>query len=766
MIKASIAFLTGIIVLHQCDVLPEFGWIIGLLLLLILFLRFTRFRIPAWLIAGFVWAWIQAWLFYQHDLPGQFEGKDMLIKGEIVSVPRDQKRHSSFLFLPTNAQMVTGQIWSNPGKIKLSWYGAHPQLEPGQIWQFRVRLKKPNGLMNPAGFDYESWLFRNSVSAVGYIRKDKNNLLKTRIFNLQYLRYTLLHKLRSGLAESETTGVLIALALGLRDDIEPEQWQVFQKTGTSHLVAISGLHIGLVAGLCFFLGRWLWSRVPLFCLYFAAPRAAAILAISGALIYALLAGMAIPTQRALSMVVVVMLSLLLNRNSRPSHTLALALLVVLILDARSVLSPGFWLSFSAVALLVYGLSNRVRPLKGWKSSIRAQWLITVGLFPLTIFFFQSSSLIAPLANIIAIPWVSLLIVPGILIASVLILTGLPGAEILLHFTSEALLPLQFLLEKLAGISFSQWFSASPSVMIIMLAIAGILLLMSPKGLPVKRVGIVLLLPVFFMSGNPLQSGSIKLTLLDAGQGLASVIQTKNHTLVFDTGAIYSKRFDIGRAVVVPYLRQQGVKEIDMVVISHGDQDHIGGFQSLQQAFAIKTLYSGSPEKLSDYPVIACQAGVSWKWDDVKFSFLHPSGLKKLKRNDRSCVLKIESQAGSVLLTGDIHRKSERMMVRQKTLDLRADILVAPHHGSKSSSMSDFVDRVKPRYVLFATGYRNRFRHPNKTVVKRYQHVKSHILSSPEQGAIQFLLRPGQSIQAPLAYREQFSHHWSRQHRRE
>ena len=763
MIKASIAFLAGIIVLHQCDVLPDYGWITGLLLTIGLLLRFTKLRIPVWLLAGFVWAWVQAWVFYQHDLPAQFEGQDMLITGEVVSVPHRQKRSSSFLFHPIEAKNVAGR-WQNPGVIKLSWYGRHPTLEPGQIWQLKVRLKKPNGLMNPAGFDYESWLFRKGISALGYVRKDVANKLQNTVFNLQHIRYDLLHSLRKGIGESKAAGVLIALALGIRSDIEPEQWQVFQKTGTSHLVAISGLHIGLVASLCFFLGRWIWSRLPGLCLFFPAPRAAAIFAMSGALVYALLAGMAIPTQRALSMVVVVMLSILLNRNSRPSHTLSLALLVVLILDTRSVLSAGFWLSFSAVAVLIYGLSNRVHALNGWKSSLKAQWLITIGLFPLTLFFFQSSSLISPLANIIAIPWVSLLIVPGVLIASLMILSGFPGAESLLQLTGHILEPLQYLLAEMAHISFSQWFAASPSIIAILVSIIGIVLLLSPAGIPVKRLGAILLLPVFFQTNEMLPTGSIKLTLLDAGQGLASVVQTQNHTLVFDTGAIYSERFDIGRAVVVPYLRQQGIQMLDMVVISHGDRDHIGGFHSVRQAFPIKTLYSGSPERLTGNPVMACKAGISWRWDGVDFSFIHPVDTARLKRNDRSCVLKISSDAGSILLTGDIHRKSERILVRQKELDLSADILVAPHHGSKSSSMMRFIERIKPRYVLFASGYRNRFRHPNPMVVKRYQQVKSEVLSSPEEGAIQFTLIPGQTLQVPRRYRKQHAHHWSRQHR--
>jgi len=407
------------------------------------------------------------------------------------------------------------------------------------------------------------------------------------------------------------------------------------------------------------------------------------------------------------------------------------------------------------------MTGRIRKQSGWRGWGRAQWIITIGLVPLTLFIFQKTSVISPLANLFAIPWVSFLIVPVLLIGIVMLLLFQPAGVFILTLCNALLTPMQGYLDWLSDLSFAQWVQHSPPVWVILCSLVAIILLLSPKGMPVKSIGLVLLLPVFLVVPVSLPDASIRFTVLDVGQGLASVIETRNHVLVFDSGPKFSDRFDTGNSVVLPYLRQQGLRKIDALVISHGDNDHSGGAQSLARQIKIDKVISGEPEKLMSLNASQCKRGAEWKWDGIKFRFLHPVEDKKFKKNDRSCVLKIISPAGSVLLTGDIHKKSERHLVDYTNPDLKSDILVAPHHGSKTSSHQAFIDTVQAQYVIFPVGYRNRFKHPRPVVKQRYQQTGAVIYNSSEHGAIQFKFGEQLPITAPLTYRQSQVRHWHR-----
>jgi len=761
MILSALSFLGGIIVLHQQAVLPAVYWIIVCILILPLGYFYPKFRLLSWFIAGIIWAWLQASWVYQDNLPPAFETGHIKVQGEIVSVPEQSEHKTRFLFNIRHAAHKQ-QTWKHPGLARLSWYGKHAELQPGQIWHLTLKLKRPNGFVNPAGFDYEGWLFQQGINATGYVRDDAGNKLIETVWNLQSIRYDIHKKLTESLRGLQHKGLIIALTLGMRGDIEQSVWDILQRTGTSHLIAISGLHIGLIAGLCFFIGQYCWRLKPSLCHLLPAPKAAAIMAMTGAVLYAFLAGLAIPTQRALIMIFVVMYSILADRNSKPFHVLSLALLFVLIIDSSSVLSQGFWLSFSAVAILVYGMSGRYQHQTGVRHWGRAQWLVSIGLLPLTLFLFQKASVIAPLANLIAIPWVSLLIVPMVLAATLMLYVYQPVGEFLLQMSDYALSPLQYIMAYLSQLSFSQWVQHSPSIVVMLSAILAIILLLAPSGLPVKRLGIILLLPVFLHRPEQIPHAGLRFTVLDVGQGLATVIETSDHVLVYDTGPKFSDRFDTGSSVVMPYLNQRDIHKLDAVIISHTDNDHRGGLESLIQQVRVDKLYSGMPEKLQAFSPTLCQQSMHWQWDGVSFTFLHPDSSHRFRKNDRSCVLKVESPAGSILLTGDIHKRSERHLLQTSADALKADILVAPHHGSQSSSHSDFIEAVAADYVIFASGYKNRFRHPNKKVVARYAKTTAQLLDSANHGAIQFDIDTHSGISAPRRFRQLLSRHWSRE----
>jgi competence protein ComEC len=454
------------------------------------------------------------------------------------------------------------------------------------------------------------------------------------------------------------------------------------------------------------------------------------------------------------MVAVVMLAVILQRRTRPSSLLALALLLVLIIDPMAVLAPGFWLSFAAVAIILYGMAGRLGGDSGWRKWWwrwgRVQWLVTVGLFPVLILLFQKASVVSPLANLLAVPWVSLVTVPLTLMGTVFLsLIPLVG-ESFLGLAAWSTEVLWWLLQMLSDWSFAQWTQAVPSMWALACATLGLAWLLAPRGLPNRWVGVIWLLPMAFGGSAAIPEGEARFALLDVGQGLAAVIQTQNHVLVFDTGPRYSSGFNTGGAVIAPYLREKGVKRINLLVVSHGDNDHIGGASDLAAQLPVESIISSVPGKLSPLEAEHCLAGESWLWDGVQFELLNPnqsSAYKKSRKgnnrscvgNNRSCVLRVQAGQDSVLLTGDIERGAERNLLRRVAEKLPSNILVVPHHGSKTSSTAAFINAVSPRIVLFPVGYRNRYGFPKAAVVKRYEAKKAQLFDSASHGAIEMQL---------------------------
>lgn len=770
--SGTIAFIAGILCLQQLNHLPPAGlaWAGLILLPLCYFTPYRIYKLACLLVLGLLWANWHAHTQLDQKLPHELEGKDLVVEGYIANLPVKRGRKWRFEFDITKAvntkagdsskRILHGQ------RVILNGYKMTARPGAGEYWRLTIRLKRPAGFMNPGGFDYEGWLFSRHISATGYIRNKPPAIRLAQAgwrYPGQRLRQAALNMLDKSGPSSDASGIIAALAIGHRDGISSTQWALFRKTGTNHLVAISGLHIGLVAGLFYFIINWSWRRHHRLALWLAAPRAAALIAILAASFYATLAGWSLPTQRAMIMITVVMLAIYFQRNQAVSQTLAMALLLVVLLDPLSVMSPGLWLSFVAVGVILYVITGRSQSGHRLWQWGKIQWAVSLGLAPLLLFFFQAASLIAPLANLIAVPLVSLLIVPLVLAGMLSLALFQQAGVLLLQVAGFLLEQMMSMMGWLAALPYSEWHAPVPGLAVLILAVAGLGSLLAPRGWPMRLGGVVLLFPLIMHRPEFPQQGKFWFTLLDVGQGLSAVVQTRQHVLVYDAGPAWSKRFDTGEAVVLPYLRQAGVKRIDTLLVSHGDNDHIGGVRGLLKGVTIDRLLTSDPGLRRRQEAEPCLAGQRWSWDGVLFEMLSP-GLAGLSNseNNQSCVLRVSNGSQSLLLPGDIEASAEQaMLAHYPARQLSAQLLVAPHHGSKTSSSSEFLAAVRPDYVLYPVGYRNRYRFPHRVVTRRYDNLGVNALATDHDGAI--LFRPDEQggWLAPIRWRKQARRYWHR-----
>ncbi len=745
----TLSFLAGIVLIQQFGELPSLSCLIvsGILAILTFW---KRQHFLGFFILGMIWASAFAHYRLFQRLPAELDGKEFNITGYVSSLPEQNPHRATFDF------QITPTIENLPSKIRLSWYEPTQVIKAGQSWQFTVKLKRPHGMLNPGGFDYETWLFTQAIGATGYIRKPEPRLLGSSnpLFNINGWRQTISTQLDRLLPKSDSLALIKALSIGDGNEVNDSQWQVFRKTGTIHLMVISGSHISLVAGMVFFLLRKFWARTGI--LKVSPPTAAATAAIVAALFYSALAGFSVPTARAMLMVAVVMLGIIFQRHFRWLDSLALALLLVLVFDPLAVLSPGFWLSFVAVVIIVYCNANRLGKPSRFFPLLSIHFVLTLGLAPLLLLFFQQMSVISPLANFVAVPVVELLAVPLILITLPLMFCWPFLATKLLWLISQLLQGLYWFLTELAQLPFAVWSHPQPDGWAVFLALLGMLLLFAPRGIPARSLSMIFCLPLWFGQAEKIKSGEFTLTLLDVGQGLSAVLQTANHVLVFDTGAKSSADFDMGKAVVLPFLENSAVSKIDRLIISHGDNDHLGGTESLLAGIRTNSVYSSVPQLFPHNAAVACVAGQQWQWDQVNFMILSPSQQKFASDNDNSCVLKVESAKGSVLLTGDIEAEAEQALVAAGA-KLKTDVLIAAHHGSKTSSTVEFLEQVKPKLILIPAGYKNRYRFPHPSVIRRYQTQRIDWLMTGTAGAIKVKFK--NSGLKTFSYRESHAKYW-------
>ncbi len=773
---AILSFAAGLAWLQLQSALPAGGTLAMLAVAGLCLLAASRWLgiaapiavVAAAFVLGVSWGGWRAQHRLADALPEASEGRDIEVVGIVARLPQAFERGLRFEFDVEHAALAV------PSRISLAWYRgwrvqddddfhAAPVVAAGERWRLTVRLKRPHGNSNPHGFDYEAWLFERDIRATGYVRKAERNarldeLVAAPGYLVERLRQRIRDRFQDALADAPHAGILVALAIGDQQAIDPSYWRTFARTGVTHLLSVSGLHVTMVAGLAAWLAGWVWRRLPWLVLRLPVQKAGAAAGFIAAFTYALLAGFEVPAQRTLYMLTIVALALWTGRSTAVGRVLALALLFVLLLDPWAVLAAGFWLSFGAVGLLFYIGAGRLREghwLAAWG---RAQWAVTIGMIPALLALFQQFSLVSPLANAIAIPLVSLVVTPLALVGT------LPFTEPLLWLAHWLATVLMRLLEWLAASDWAVWQQQAPPGWAVLLGTLGVGWLLLPRGFPARWLGAIAMLPLALVPIPRPPAGEVMVRMLDVGQGLAVHVQTANHDLLYDAGPAYSADANAGDRVIVPYLRAVGVRRLDTVMISHQDKDHEGGASVVLASIPTSLLTSSLPEThpLRALPVSyrRCQDGQEWEWDGVRFEILHPAEAdyqRVAKSNNLSCVLRISSASGSTLLTGDIEAKTEAELLTRHGADLAADVLTPPHHGSRSSSTADFIFGVSPRLTLVSAGYRNRFGHPAAEVVDRYAAVGIEMRRTDREGAL--TLRIGPSGIAAESERELRRRYW-------
>jgi competence protein ComEC len=707
-------------------------WPYGLLLCaMFLAACVARSSIAATVLIGIAWTWGHAQVRLNDDLPTALEGQDLIVTGYIASLldARDTDPQFDFDVISASDARVSP-------KLRLAWYDATIKPNAGETWQFVVRLKRRNGFANPGGFDYEGYLFRQGIGATGYIRDDERNE-KLSEPSARYvvlrIRAWLATRIAESVPDSKMLGVLQGLAVGDTQSMLPEQWRVFTATGTSHLMAISGLHISMVAALAAMLGR-LIVRIPRAQqLRVTAVHGQAIAGSIAAISYSLLAGMSLPTQRTLVMLCIYFVARALRREVGVGNALGLALVGVLVLDPFAALSIGAWLSFGAVAIIVLAMNGRMKRDGAISGFARVQWAVTLGLLPILVVAFGSVSLISPLANAIAVPLFTLILTPLVLVGTACASVSIELGRVVLNLASQVLAACWPALEWLAAQPLAMWYLPEMSAGRYALLAIGALLFVLPCALPLRIAALFLCVPALtFRPASP-SIGDYELTVLDVGQGLSIVVRTHSHTLVYDAGPAFRTGRDTGELVVLPFLRNRGVKSLDRLMISHGDLDHQGGMQSVLNGMPTHSVIVGPSVHAPSVRSQPCIAGQTWSWDDVSFEIVHPLSGASAKDNDTSCVLRISARAGSTLVTGDIEADGEQDIVARDPRS--ADIVVIAHHGSRTSSIDEFVRMTQPSLGLVSAGYRNRWNFPKADVVQRWRDAGAQVISTIDSGAI-------------------------------
>lgn len=647
-------------------------------------------------------------------------------------------------------------------RVSLGWYGEPPSLEPGQRWAMRLRLKRPRGVLNPGGADRERRALEQRLAATGYVRAPERARQLSAGRGLDAWRSRTGSALRERVSHPGMRFVL-GLALGDTRGIQPRDWEALRATGLTHLLAISGFHVGVVAGMGALLAGALSRLWPAAGRWLPRPMLMAWAALACALVYAAAAGFSLPTQRAVLMIGAALLARLTRRPVVPATGFALALWAVLLVDPLAVLAPGFWLSFLGVGWLLWclgGSQGGQRAPTYFGALLGSQWVATVGLLPLTAWFFGQASMVGPLANLVGIPLVTLLVVPLSLLGTLVVLAWpVPGEALLL---GAALLAEHGAagMRQLAAWPGAMRHVAAAGLVALGLAMAAAVWLLMPRGVPGRALAPLLLLPMLWPRPASLPAGGFELHLFDVGQGLSLLVRTRSHALLFDTGPRVHAGPDMGAVAVVPSLRALGVRRLDAIVVSHGDNDHAGGLDSVLRA------YPGTPvwgqqhwlARAAPHPVQACIAGGGWHWDGIDFAFLHPTPHFPDLGNDGSCVLRVGGPAGAVLLPGDIGRVVERRLVRQHGSALGADVLVLAHHGSRHSSATDFLEAVSPTQALNGSAHASRFNHPHPDVLERLHALRVELSDTGEHGHVRMRLLPGRPV-AVERRREAFRRFW-------
>ena len=752
-VYASIVLLSLVGYAFVATKIIAYGWRMGLA---VVALGLLGFGATGW----------RATVYLGDTLPPSLEGLDVRVTGVVANLP--QRNESGLRFrLEVEAAVLDGQAVHLPPLMDVGWYGgafsAGPavvgdaasvvalnrlpaDVQAGERWDMTLRLKAPHGSRNPHGFDYELWLWEQGVQATGYVHATARDPVPVRLAQtwrhpVVLARQTVRARIYQQVQERPFAGMIAALVVGDQAAIDRVDWDVFRSTGVAHLVSISGLHITMFAwGAALAIG-WLWRRSGRLCIALPAPSAALIGGVLLATAYAVFSGWGVPAQRTCLMLATVALLRLSGARWPWPHVWMLACAVVVAVDPWALLQAGFWLSFVAVGVLFatdsgawHADSTRASGLKGKVlSGLREQWVITVALTPLTLLLFGQVSLVGLAANALAIPWITLVVTPlamlGVLVPAVW------------DVAAAAISWLYAYLQWLAGWPLAVITVAVPPLWAGAAGVLGGAVLVMPWQWSVRLLGVPLLLPVLLWRAPLPAAGQFELLAADIGQGNAVLVRTANHALLYDAGPRFSLESDAGHRVLVPLLQALHTR-LDTLILSHRDMDHVGGAPAVltmqPQAELLSSMETSNPLQALR-PAQRCVTGQHWEWDGVQFDILHPQAADydaaAAKPNAMSCVLRISNGEQTALLVGDIEQPQEAGLVAGVGASmLKADVLLVPHHGSKTSSSAEFLDAVAPRLAIVQSGYRNRFGHPAPVVSARLVARQIRVVDSPHCGA--------------------------------
>ncbi|MCX7116548.1 MAG: DNA internalization-related competence protein ComEC/Rec2 [Legionellales bacterium] len=704
--------------------------IYSLLLLGALFLFKLKPTLLCWFFAAWILAVVHQWLISPIGMPDTRVIKQAHLLGLINSIPTHTPSKTQFQF---RAQSLNGKPIDTT--ILLSGFDGAPEFHAGETWDLTANIKKPINYANPGGFDYVGLLSSRHIEWIGILKKGTAyRVLSPRYPSLLILREHLAKTLQILVPENDLLGIFEALTLGLTSHIDAAHWDLYRRTGTTHLIDISGEHIALIAGLFYWLFKWLWRHLGAVCLIFPAQKIAGIAAIVFSMTYTLIAGFSVPTQRSLIACCLVLSRHFKNQPLSIWQTWRYGLFLVLLLEPHAVKMIGFYFSFIAVAILI--LINQRFHLKKIKKLLLMQVACLLGLMPLSLYWFSYASINGFLANLFAIPWVGFIIVPMALGIAALSPWGvIPGSVPLLK---GAILVFLYVLEHIDTLD--QWnLNATFIDALSPIALMGIMLLgLVYPSFRLIPVALVCLIASVFPNYEKIRMNDATIDVLDVGQGLAVAVRTAHHVLIYDTGMAFYQGGDIGKSVITPYLNHLGIKHLDKVIISHPDLDHRGGLNSLQKAFPIEELIVNDPH--TAYLGGSCHHHSDWQWDGVSFHFF-PILTQFPGRNNNSCVLQIKNNAGIVLLDADIEKIAEDYLITTYGTQLASTIMLIPHHASKGSSSNAFIQQVAPKYAIASYGFDNRYHFPHPKALLTYEahHVTTY--HTPDCGMVRVHMKP-------------------------
>ena len=770
MLRLGMAWLAGVCLAFLVLPPPPDPYLFAAVLAFAALTSWTmRGRLFAVVLLGAAVALLLAGMRLQQRMPDSAGRVDRIVTGVIDDFPRAGDGTCRFRIRVDDIAEPEPRL----ERVLVTWYECREPPRAGETWRFKLRLRAPRGLFNPGGFDFEQWAFRENLSATGYVRDE---LAPQRLAGcetgprLLCARAGLVERLRDRLDGNPGLPYVVALTTGARHLLADGDWEALRRTGTAHLFAISGLHVGVVAWFAWLVGSGLGGVARRLPGGIPARHMAAAISFLAALSYAALAGFAVSTLRSLAMITAVLVFTQMRRLGGFGAALGAALLVVLVPDPFAVLSPGFWLSFGAVALLALSVPGLREPVSGSgrrgtsaaSARVRrlavAQWRISIGLAPLVLVFFGEVSIIGAAINLIAIPLFSLLIVPGLLAALLLAVFWPAGGVFLLHHGAGLLAGLMSMLSQLSVFDLAAWAAPDFGFLPAILAVAGVVWLLAPRPAPARWAAPLLLVPAVMGLDRSPDQADLAITVLDVGQGLAVLVQAPDYNLLYDAGPRYSSS-DAGDSVVLPAIGALGVRRLHALVVSHGDSDHAGGAASVLRSHPEAELIAPALYGLEPNRYRRCVAGVQWAAGAVRFRALNPEPGAGSRGNNDSCVLALEAPGVRVLLPGDLESSGEYRLV-DSVLDGPFDMVLSPHHGSSSSSSQRFVQATRPRLVAHSTGFFNRWGFPRDAVVARWARAGARQWDTGAGGALRFESRNGGPLELAAEWRRDKARLWT------